>query len=72
MQVVGAVGYDRQRLPIPDDIQPEVASLIRDCWKEKPSERPGFDEVLSRLNQLTAINPSLSCAAHRAQRNEER
>lgn len=33
MQVVGAVGFQNRRLEIPDDIDPSVAQIIRDCWQ---------------------------------------
>lgn len=33
MQVVGAVGFQNKRLEIPDDINPAVAQIIRDCWQ---------------------------------------
>ena len=33
MQVVGAVGFQNRRLEIPDDIDPTVAQIIRDCWQ---------------------------------------
>lgn len=40
MQVVGAVGFNRQRLELPPDITPEVKDLIHQCWAEAPSVRP--------------------------------
>lgn len=33
MQVVGAVGFQHRRLDIPDDIDPKVADIIRQCWE---------------------------------------
>lgn len=33
MQVVGAVGFQNRRLEIPDDVDPVVAQIIRDCWQ---------------------------------------
>ena len=44
-QVIGLVGYNHQHLPVPDDLQPEVAQLMLDCWAEAPEERPTFAEV---------------------------
>ena len=32
LQVVGAVGFMEQRLKIPENLDPEVAKLITDCW----------------------------------------
>ncbi|XP_044464097.1 serine/threonine-protein kinase EDR1-like isoform X3 [Mangifera indica] len=33
MQVVGAVGFQNRRLEIPEDVDPVVAQIIRDCWQ---------------------------------------
>jgi len=33
MQVVGAVGFQNKRLEIPEDVNPVVAQIIRDCWQ---------------------------------------
>lgn len=33
MQVVGAVGFQNRRLEIPEDMDPVVAEIIRDCWQ---------------------------------------
>ncbi len=65
MQVVGAVGFNKQRMEIPADVQPEVASLMHDCWAEAPHLRPAFSEVLVRLAKLPNLTPSFSkqCAA---------
>ncbi|MED6130747.1 hypothetical protein PIB30_003321 [Stylosanthes scabra] len=52
MQVVGAVGFQNRRLEIPDDVDPEVAQIIRDCWQMDPQLRPSFSELLPRLCQL--------------------
>lgn len=54
-QVIGAVGYNKQRLELPNDLQPQVASLITDCWMEAPAQRPSFAEVLDRLAVLKDV-----------------
>lgn len=41
MQVVGAVGWNDDRLPIPEDISPAMADLIAACFGD-PSGRPSF------------------------------
>ena len=41
MQVVGAVGWSEQRLPIPDAAPPALADLITACFGE-PAGRPSF------------------------------
>ena len=33
MQVVGAVGFQHRRLEIPDDVNPAIADIIRQCWQ---------------------------------------
>ncbi|PPR82367.1 hypothetical protein GOBAR_AA38346 [Gossypium barbadense] len=33
MQVVGAVGFQNRRLEIPEDVDPMVAQIIRECWQ---------------------------------------
>ncbi|CAI5478501.1 unnamed protein product [Closterium sp. Yama58-4] len=48
MQVVGAVGFLEQQLPLPPSIDPAMRLLISDCWRS-PMERPSFDEITSRL-----------------------
>ena len=70
MQVVGAVGFNRQRLQLPNDLQPEVSQLINDCWSEAPQHRPSFAEVLDRLGQLPGLVPSLSKRLASAARDE--
>jgi serine/threonine protein kinase len=41
MQVVGAVGWNNQRLPIPDEAPAAVRDLIDACFGE-PGGRPSF------------------------------
>lgn len=33
MQVVGAVGFQHRRLDIPDDVDPAVGDIIKNCWQ---------------------------------------
>eukprot|EP00955_Chlamydomonas_euryale_P014123 152129-Chlamydomonas_euryale.AAC.6 len=60
MVVVGAVGFNHQRLELPDDLQPELRQLVSECWHEQPSARPSFGEVLDRLSELGEIKSSPS------------
>eukprot|EP00983_Pelagomonas_calceolata_P072286 1151649-Pelagomonas_calceolata.AAC.6 len=46
IQVVGAVGFNKKRLLIPDDLAPELTQLIQACWEEQPSLRPSFKSIL--------------------------
>jgi len=52
LQIVRAI--DQATLPdIPHDCpSAEYAQLIRDCWQKDPNTRPGFDEILIRLEKI--------------------
>jgi serine/threonine protein kinase len=62
MQVVGAVGFQDQRLQLPEDVEPAVAELIRACWAKEPALRPSFAEVLESLQQLQQLRASAAAA----------
>ena len=55
MQVVGAVGWDNARLPVPETLPPAIASLILQSWAE-PAERPGFGDIIDRLKPLLLVD----------------
>ena len=55
MQILFSVGMRGERLPIPSDVQPEVAALISDCWSEDPAQRPSFETIIERLSGLKEI-----------------
>lgn len=40
-QVVGAVGWNKERLPVPVDVPPAMRDLIEACFGE-PQGRPSF------------------------------
>ncbi|XP_054821533.1 probable serine/threonine-protein kinase SIS8 isoform X2 [Prosopis cineraria] len=52
MQVVGAVGFQHRRLEIPDDMDPDIADIIRKCWQTDPKLRPSFAEIMAALKPL--------------------
>ncbi|KAI3687653.1 hypothetical protein L1987_81353 [Smallanthus sonchifolius] len=52
MQVIGAVGFMNQQLDIPEDVDPQWASLIESCWCSDPQSRPTFHEILDKLKDL--------------------
>ncbi|QCD85433.1 Protein kinase [Vigna unguiculata] len=52
MQVVGAVGFQHRRLDIPDDVDPAIADIIRQCWQTDPKLRPTFAEIMAALKPL--------------------
>jgi len=52
-QIVGAVGFRKQRPGKPEDsLIPEVQMVIATCWKENPNER------MNPLNLLGVLNGS--------------
>ncbi|XVF35341.1 hypothetical protein REPUB_Repub18cG0137300 [Reevesia pubescens] len=55
MQVVGAVGFQNRRLEIPEDVDPMVAQIIRECWQTEPHLRPSFAQLMSRLRRLQRL-----------------
>ncbi|KAG5155942.1 hypothetical protein JHK82_013911 [Glycine max] len=52
MQVVGAVGFQHRRLDIPDNVDPAIADIIRQCWQTDPKLRPTFAEIMAALKPL--------------------
>ncbi|GLT57609.1 hypothetical protein SLA2020_305700 [Shorea laevis] len=52
MQVVGAVGFQNRRLEIPDNVDPAVAQIIRECWQTEPHLRPSFAQLMFQLRHL--------------------
>ncbi|KAK7320191.1 hypothetical protein RJT34_04927 [Clitoria ternatea] len=63
MQVVGAVGFQHRRLDIPDDMDPAIADIIRQCWQTDPKLRPTFTEIMAALKPLQ--KPITSSQVHR-------
>lgn len=49
MQVIFAVGVQRQRLPLPPSCPAALQMLIERCWTADPGLRPGFPEILQSL-----------------------
>jgi hypothetical protein len=37
-------------------INPNLSTLIRKCWAQKPADRPGFQEVLTYINSVLDEN----------------
>ncbi|KAL6078981.1 Ephrin type-A receptor 6 [Balamuthia mandrillaris] len=48
-QVILAVSKNNTRLKIPNDCDPILRKIIKKCWKEKPEQRPTFEEILHIL-----------------------
>ncbi|KAL9987755.1 hypothetical protein ACROYT_G002111 [Oculina patagonica] len=65
------------RMEKPDMCTDEIYSVMLDCWKEDPDERPSFEQVISTLEtMMTADTPyhdfgkldeSKTCYSERAQ-----
>ena len=49
-QVIFAVATQHTRPTLPPDTPQDYTSLVQDCWKETPEERPDFQEILDRLD----------------------
>ncbi|XP_027361564.1 probable serine/threonine-protein kinase DDB_G0271682 [Abrus precatorius] len=60
LQVVGVVGFMDRRLELPEGLDPHVASIIDDCWRSDPEQRPSFEELIQRMiflvNRVTAVS----------------
>lgn len=52
LQVVGVVGFMDRRLDIPENIDPHISSIIRDCWNSRPESRPSFEDIIQRMTDL--------------------
>ncbi|KAH9297612.1 hypothetical protein KI387_029294 [Taxus chinensis] len=61
-QVVGAVGFQNRRLAIPQDMHPEISSLIEACWANDPRQRPSFLSIMDSLMAL--VKPSATQPVH--------
>ncbi|CAL5442371.1 unnamed protein product [Camellia sinensis] len=59
LQVVGIVGFMDRRLDLPENMDPKVASVIRDCWQSNPGHRPSFEDLILRMIDLiqTVVAP---------------
>lgn len=67
-QVVFAVGGGGQILHLSSDLQPEVSSLILDCWNPRPHLRPSFASIVEELSKLSELrtawtSPNISLAS---------
>nr|POE67432.1 serine/threonine-protein kinase edr1 [Quercus suber]POE97324.1 serine/threonine-protein kinase edr1 [Quercus suber] len=52
LQVVGVVGFMNRRLDLPEDLDPQVATIIKDCWHSDPEQRPSFKDIIQRMMGL--------------------
>jgi predicted Ser/Thr protein kinase len=50
---IGIEIRDRGHTPtIPEDINPDLAQLMKDCWKLDADQRPDFAEICKRINRV--------------------
>ncbi|OMJ83297.1 hypothetical protein SteCoe_15822 [Stentor coeruleus] len=47
--------YHKKPVPIPDNIPPEVAEIVRECCRYNPKRRPNIAQVLDRLECAKSI-----------------
>ncbi|KAA8521989.1 hypothetical protein F0562_012697 [Nyssa sinensis] len=66
IQVVGVVGFMDRRLDLPDGLHPQVSSIIHDCWRSNPEDRPSFELIIPRMRDLI-----LTVAAASVRRSSE-
>ncbi|KAL7160178.1 hypothetical protein ABFS83_01G076800 [Erythranthe nasuta] len=64
LQVVGVVGFMDRRLEIPSNIDPQVSSIITDCWRSNPEERPSFEDIILKMTEL--VHPGAGLIARSA------
>ncbi|KAL8064275.1 hypothetical protein ABFX02_01G079800 [Erythranthe guttata] len=64
LQVVGVVGFMDRRLEIPSNIDPQVSSIISDCWRSNPEERPSFEDIILKMTEL--VHPGAGLSARSA------
>ncbi|KAJ9706613.1 hypothetical protein PVL29_001866 [Vitis rotundifolia] len=52
LQVVGIVGFMDRRLDLPEGLDPRLSSVIHDCWKTNPEQRPSFVDIIHYMTSL--------------------
>jgi len=50
LEIAIGVGKKGWRLKIPKNCDPFLAKLMKDCWKQEPSDRPAFKEIEARFS----------------------
>ena len=58
MQVSTAVGWNNERLEIPEDIDSHLADLIRQCFEGEPEKRPNFEQIIISLRKIRSSHLS--------------
>jgi serine/threonine protein kinase len=60
-----------QRPDMPEDANPQLVSLIQDCWQEEPGDRPKMDTVITALEGIRDSLPPPTAAAARSSRDRD-
>jgi predicted Ser/Thr protein kinase len=47
-----------QRAPLPQYIIPSAAKLITECWAPSPTQRPSFEDIITRLEAISTEHES--------------
>lgn len=45
--------HSGKRPPMPEGVDKQYLDLITDCWKSDASERPAFNEIVTRLEKIS-------------------
>ncbi len=58
-----AVGVVQKGLrpPIPANCPPALATLIQECWARKPADRPSFESLKHRMEDITTSWTEVKC-----------
>lgn len=54
--IIYMVGIQQRTLAIPEDLHPVMESLLRQCLKSQPQERPTFKEIAGRLSDFVQVS----------------
>jgi serine/threonine protein kinase len=52
LQIVFMIAIEGARPEIPDSVLPPARELIADCWEADPDDRPTFEEIVDRLEEM--------------------
>lgn len=55
--IIGGIVSNTLRPAVPDNCDPEWASLMERCWSAEPSERPIFTEIANQLRTMASKLP---------------
>ena len=53
--MVGAVGFNGEQLELPSEVDPKIATIIKQCWSRDSRARPSFSELLKMLAEFDSL-----------------